>query len=138
MLTYKSVYSNLTHKVFILDRGHVESSFGCILNLSFRVHKHKQHLQLQDEFMVPNHERRFNRMYPHILIHTSTCRMWLQVDFRFSVLFGNLRTCLNYFNSKKFSQVVCLIDTHILIYRQARCDCMLYDASWFAVFYHPH
>ena len=31
----------------------------------------------------------------------------------------------------KLSQNVCLIDTHILMYRHARCDCKLWNTLWF-------
>ena len=47
----------------------------------------------------------------------------------------NLRLVTHIFT--KLSQSMCLISTHILIYRNSRCDCKLWNVLWFhSIFIH--
>ena len=66
---------------------------------------------------------------------------------RFSGQVGNTALCLKIHHKNelhlhleapiftKHSQTVCLVNTHILIYWNARCDCMLWNAYWFSYFF---
>ena len=36
-------------------------------------------------------------------------------------------SCLKYFIFTKLSQIMCLINAHILVYQHAKCDCKLWE-----------
>ena len=48
------------------------------------------------------------------------------------ILYKNWRhLCMVAYSFTKFTQNMCLINTHILIYQYVRCDCKLWNATWF-------
>ena len=62
-------------------------------------------------------------------------RGWIS-DFRGCNL-GKSKTVEHFFI--KLSQNICLINTYILIYRNARCDCMLWNTPWlYCIFVYFH
>ena len=70
----------------------------------------------------------------HALIHRHAycdCKLWKTLRY-YSVFFWvfsyiiDEHSCLKYCFFTKHSQIVCLINAHILIYQHARCDCKLW------------
>ena len=61
------------------------------------------------------------------------CLLWkvLWFHFLFLRIFHTITTCLKRYNFIKLLQNVCLINTHILIYWHARCNCQLWKALGF-------
>ena len=67
------------------------------------------------------------------------CQMWLQVMDSWFFYFAfceyshiiKYHSCLRWCILTKLSQTVCLVNTHILVYRYGRCDCRLLKVLWF-------
>ena len=74
----------------------------------------------------------------HILMYRHArydCKLWNAFWF-YNVFWAlsyiiNDHSCLNCCISTKLSLIICLISTHILTYRHARCHSKLWNASWF-------
>ena len=58
--------------------------------------------------------------------------LWFHSNFGY---FGYFFSCLNCYISTKLSQIVCLIDVHILVYQHAKCGCTLWQVIWFNYFF---
>ena len=78
-----------------------------------------------------------SNQYTHF--DTSICQIWLQVMESHLILFLfcvfscilDEDSCLKFFILTKLSQIVTLINVHILVYQYANCDCRLWKILWF-------
>ena len=71
----------------------------------------------------------------HIFIYwyvRCNCKLWKALWFYciFSYIIDEY-SCLKYCIFTKLSQIVCLINVHILDYQHAKCDCWLWKVLWF-------
>ena len=61
--------------------------------------------------------------------------LWFYCVFRVFSYITDDHLCLNCSTSTKLSQIVCLINVHILVYQHAKCNCSLWKDLWFNTFF---